>query len=99
VRLSWKRRNVLYALTNRLAINQHVKVDDSRAKITCSVGGYDKDGNSSYIRSVLEIPNAMERPTHSHGRAPNAAQHKRQILTGSVEIEASQNKDCAAAAD
>ena len=33
----------------------------------------------------------MERATHSRGRAPTAAQHKRQILTGSVEIEASLN--------
>ena len=69
-------------------INRYVEVDDSRAKITCSVVGYDKDGNVSYMRSVLEMPNAMERVTHSRGRAPNAAQHKRQILTGSVEIEA-----------
>jgi len=35
------------------------------------------------------MSNAMERATHSRGRAPTAAQHKRQILTGSVEIEAS----------
>jgi hypothetical protein len=64
-------------------------VDDSGAKITCSVVGYDNDGNVSYLRSVLEMPNAMERAAHSRGRAPNAAQHKPQILTGSVEIEAS----------
>jgi hypothetical protein len=55
-------------------------VDDSRAKITCSVVGYDKDGNISYMRSVLEMSNAMERATQSRGRAPNAAQHKRQSL-------------------
>ena len=70
-------------------------MDDSRVKITCSVVGYDKDGNVSYMRSVLEMSNAMERATHSRGRAPTAAQHKRQILTGSVEIEARSNSSCA----
>src|SRR5438093_1825923 len=68
VRLNWTRRNVLYAFTNRYALKRHVRVDDSRAKITCSVVGYDKEGNVSYMRSVLEMPNAIERATHSRGR-------------------------------
>ena len=38
-------------------------MDDSRAGITHSAVSYDKDGNAYYIRSVLEVPNAMERAT------------------------------------
>ena len=63
VRLNWTRRNVLYAFTNRYALKRHVRVDDSRAEITHSAVGYDKDGNPYYIRSVLEVPNGMKRAT------------------------------------